>query len=369
MHEVLSTLDYQDYILAHKIFLFSAIILGGLILKLLVGREQKFMWNDRNLLLLCVVFYIIFAGSRDTSIGIDTINYYNFFFLPATQISNFFELFKYSDVDYLFGLIIALTAWTNNYSVYLFTVAIIFNVSLYKFVRKFTNYSKDGSGLFLFLTIASGFTFVNLELNIVRNGLAIGFILLALHNILEHQLRKSLLLFGVAYLFHRTTIIPFVLILVIYYFKNLPLKYFYILYVAAIGLSLSGLGFHSVDFLASLGSDDLANLSFAGETDYKIGFRPDFVAYNTLFLALFLIFSKGNSFRDKFLIKYYIATSAIFFLNFYIPYSDRFGVYSWIAIPLLLYNTINERYPLQKLTYGTLITLGYFIINNVILFP
>lgn len=367
MYSFLESLKMEDYVLTHKIVLALYIILATLILKQLAGQKDRLIRNDKNLLILYIVFFIVFAGTRANTIGIDTNNYYYYFFIPATQVG-VIEMFARLNSGILFEIILSGAVLVNFFPVFLFSVALIMNVTFYKFVRKFTNYGKDGSSLILFLFIACSFSFLNLELNIIRNGLAIAFILFAIHYALEGNLKKCLLFFGIAFMFHRTTIIPFVLVMAIWKFKDIPLKYYLIFYVLAIGLSAVGFGFHSLSFLASLGSEDLASLKFVGDTEYKIGFRPDFVGYNTLFLGLFIFFIKSTNAKGVFLLKIYILTSAIFFFNFYIPYSDRFGLYSWVIIPLLFYNIINESFPKRKLYISTVVLISFFILNYIILF-
>ncbi len=369
MYSFFENINIEDYVITHKIVLAVFILVGTFILKLLNGQNQRFLRNDRNLLILYIVFFILFAGTRQRNIGVDTNNYYYFFFIPATQVSNYFEIFSQLNTDFLFEVLMSFSAWTNNYHIHLFNVALVMNITFYVFVRKFTNYGKDGSSLVLFLLLVCSFTFLNLELNIVRNGLAIGFMLLAIHFALEEKLKKCLLFFLIGYLFHRTIIIPFVLIMIILWAKKVPIKYYLVFYVLAIGLSIAGFGFHSVDFLTNIGNEDMQSLKFEGDTTYKIGFRPDFVAYNTFFLILFLKFRNKLNKKNDILIKYYIASSAVFFFNFYIPFSDRFGVYSWLIVPLLFFNTINDTFPKKKLKVMTIVLISLFIINYIILFP
>lgn len=369
MFDILEGLVLRDYADIHKLSLAIYILFGTFILKLLLGQKERFIRNDRNILLTYIVFLILFAGTRAKNIGIDTGNYYSYFFIPATQVDGFFAIFVRLKTDVLFELILALTAWLNNYSIVLFSIALILNSTLYVFVRKFTNYGKEGSSLILFLTIASSFSFLNLEINIMRNALALGFVLIAIYYALNENYRKVILYLIIGYLFHRTTIILMVIIAGVIFSKKVPIKYYFVLYIAAIGASAAGFGFHVVPFLAELGSEDLQNLSYAGETNYRIGFRADFVTYNTFFLILFAKFCNKKSIRDMFLLKYYILASVIFFFNFYIPFSDRFGLFSWLIIPLLLYNIVNETFPDKKVFISTVVLILFFVINDVILFP
>jgi hypothetical protein len=358
--------EYRD---VYKYILAFYILFGTFILKFLVGQKNRFIRSDRGILLTFVFFLILFVGTRESDIGTDTSNYLNFYFIPVTtQVSSYFEVFTRLNSDFLFEALMSFSFWHHNFKLFLLTVAIVMNISLYFFVRKFTGFGKKGSSLILFLTLASSFSFLSIETNILRNGLSICFILLGLNSILEKDNRKFVIYIIVAYLFHRTAVIPATLILLIAYFDKINIKYYLAFYVFAILISLAGLGFHAIPFLAQLGSEDLQSLSYAGETEYRVGFRFDFVAYNSFFLFLFLKFTNWNP-RDHFLIKFYILTSTIFFFNFYIPFSDRFGIFSWIIIPLLLFNTVNERYPTKKVFISTIVLIGFFILNNIILFP
>jgi hypothetical protein len=363
--------DYNnnDFGNVFKIVLAFYILFGTLVLKLLFKQKERFMRNDKVILMTFIFFLILFVGTREIYIGTDTGNYYNFFYIPVTtQVSNYFEVFTRLKSDFLFEVLVSFSFWHQNFKFFLFTVSLVMNVTLYVFVRKFTSFGKGGSSLILFLTLASSFSFMSIETNILRNGLSICFILLGLYSILEKQYKNFIIYVVVAYLFHRTAVIPITLILLITFFDKIEVKFYLLFYVLAILLSLAGFGFHVVPFLAELGSEDLQSLSYVGESTYKVGFRYDFVIYNTFFLVLFLKFTSWNI-RDQFLIKYFILSSAIFFFNFYIPFSDRFGVYSWVIIPLLLYNTINEAFPNNKINISTIVLIGFFVINNIILFP
>ncbi|OBQ54106.1 EpsG family protein [Tamlana sp. s12] len=367
--EVFGDYTEDDFIFIYRIVLVFYILFGTLVLKLLISEKEKFIKNDKRILITFVVFLIIFIGTRKYDIGTDTSNYFNFYFIKiTTQARSYFEIFTILKSDFLFEVIASFSFWHRNFTIFLLLVAAVMNISLYIFIRKFTDYGKEGSSLILFLTLASSFSFLSMEINIIRNGLSMCFILLALYSILERETMKFIFYFVVAYLLHRTAIIPIVLFLIINYFDRIEVKYYIAFYALAILLSLVGFGFHAIPYLSTLGNEDLQNLSYVGDTTYKIGFRFDFVLYNTFFLVLFLKFTNWN-YRDSFLIKYYILSSSVFFFNFYIPFSDRFGIYSWIVIPLLLFNTINETFPTKKIYISTLVLIGFFILNNIILFP
>lgn len=367
--EVFGDYNFGDFLMVHKIVLAFYILFGAFVLNIVFNQKNKFRRHDKGLLLTYLLFIIWLVGTRKYNIGTDTVNYLNFYFIPVTtQVGSFFEVFTRLKSDFLFEVLMSFSYWHRSYTIFLLSVAILMNIALYIFVRKFTDYGHKGSSLILFLTFASSFSFLSIEANIIRNGLSICFILLGLNAILEQEKRKKIILyFIIAFLFHRTAVIPIALFLVIRYFDKVEIKYYLAFYVLAILASLAGFGFHVIPFLAQLGGEDLSKLSYVGDTSYRIGFRYDFVLYNTFFLGLFLKFTNWNL-KDTFLIKYYILASAVFFFNFYIPFSDRFGIYSWIIIPLLLFNTINEAFPYKKIAISCWVLIGFFIINNVILF-
>jgi len=367
MDYLFENLEFSDYITILTYVLGFYIVIGALILRILDKQKILFLRNDRNLLIVFCVFIIFLAGTRGIKIGTDTWNYYHYYFLRGIHINNLFDFFKYFQTDFIFEVIMFLTFPFKNFTVFLITVSAIMNLTIFKFVRKFTDYGHYGSSLILFLLIASSFSFTSHQFNTIRNGIATPFVLFAIYYFSIDQFKKGLFYFVVAYFCHRTALLPFLCVILIIASYKLHYKYFLMAYVLAIGLASTGFGFDKLAFLAEIGNDDFQKLSFSGETKYRTGFRLDFVLYNSLFLFLFLKFSSLKNNTDLFLIKYYILASIVFFFNFNIPFSDRIGVYSWIVIPLLLFNTINLSFPKKKLYVLSLVTLFYFAINYIIL--
>lgn len=364
--EVFGDYTEGDFVFLYLTVLAFYILFGTLVLKVLISQKERFIRHDNGLLISFVLFLIIFVGTRKYDIGTDTSNYYNFYFVKiTTQINSYFEIFTTLKSDFLFEVLNSFSFFHRSFTLFLLSVATIMNVSLYVFIRKFTDYGRKGSSLILFLTLASSFSFMSIEINIIRNGLSLCFVLLGLYSVLEKETKKYIFYFIIAYLFHRTAVIPIVLFLVISYFDKIEIKYYIAFYILAILLSLVGFGFHAIPFLSEFGGEDFARLSYSGDTNYRIGFRFDFVMFNTFFLLFFLKFTNWNS-RDSYLIKYYILASVVFFFNFYIPFSDRFGVYSWVIVPLLLFNTINEAFPTKRVYISTIVLIGFFILNNIL---
>ncbi len=361
-----------DYHLIFKYVLGFFILFGLLILRALENNKPTaFLINDRNWLIVFCSFVIFFAGTRGLRIGTDTGNYYQFFYLRGINIgtNDILYFFEYFQSDFLFEVIMYFTFFFKNFTLFLVVVSAITNITLYIFVRKFTNYGRSGSSLLLFLMFASSFIFLSHQLNTIRNGISIPFILLGLYYITRNQYKKSILFLIVAFFLHRTALLPVLCMVIALLAKQIKFKYFLMFYVFFVLAAFAGFGFDKLAFLSGFTEGDLGKLSFKGETTYRVGFRLDFVLYNSFFLFLMYKFSDLKDEVDLFLVKYYILASVIFFLNFNIPFSDRIGAYSWLIIPLALYNVVKNSFPTQKLYISSLITIFYFTLNYLILFP
>jgi hypothetical protein len=358
----------SDYIFLCKAILIFYILFGVTVLKLLKSQSKRFLINDNFLLISFVVLITVIVGTRGSNIGTDTSVYYSSFFLPAIESGSLKEALTVLETDILFAVLVWLTSLTENFSFFLFVVSLILNSTLYVFVRKFTDYGKKGSSLLLFLMIFSAFSIFSLEFNIIRNALSIVYLLLAIYYILSSNYKYGIVFMIISILSHRSALLPVVLIIIVLLTQKFPLKYFVGLYLLAIGFSAIGYGFHSIGFLADSSIEDFRNFRTKMDIAYRVGFRLDFVVYNSFFLFLFLKFSNLKNKTDIFLIRLYILSSLVFFLYFHIIFSDRVGLYSWILTPLLLYNIINERYPSKKLHISSIVLLFYYTINHVVLF-
>jgi hypothetical protein len=360
-------LTTSEYYTIFSWLLFIFILVGSLNLRYVEFDKEKFLRTDRNLLIIFVVLLIFLVGTRGYKIGTDTYNYRVFYFNPGIRITNVHDFFAFFKTDFLFEVLIYFAFVFKNFGVFLTIVAIIMNGMLYLFVRKYTNYGRNGSSLLLFLLIACNLVFFSHQTNTIRNGLAIPYIFFALYFLKQNRIKYTFLFFLLAFLSHRTALIPIACISFAFLGKNISLKYFIGLYVLAILASAAGFGFNKLTFLSTWGITDLERLTTVGDTNYHIGFRPDFVLYNSIFLFLAVKFSTLKSKDDLFYMKYFILASIIFFFNFNIPFSDRIGAYSWIAIPLLFFNIIQNAFSHKQLYMITLITFFIYALNFIIL--
>ena len=364
--ELYSQFSYDEYLDFFKYTLGAFILIGAFILRIAESKsEAKFKSNDKNLLVVFIVFLILFAGQRGLNIGTDTINYYKNYYLPGIQIRDLKTFFNHFESDFLFELIMFLSFKFKSFNFFLTVIAIIYNLGLFFFVRKFTKKSQDGSSLLLFLMICCCFTFLTLEVNVIRNSVAFVFVLLGFNYIISNEIKYALIFFTLAFLSHNSALIPIAAILTIHFTRNVALKYFFIAYIFFIAVALVGFGFHNLPFISLISGD---NFSLTDNFNYNVGFRIDFVLYNSFFLFLGFKFGDINNKKHIILLKYFILTSIIFYLYFHIPFSDRVGAYSWIAIPLILFTTIKNSYPNNHLYYSSIVSFLFFLLNYYVLF-
>lgn len=365
MNSLLAEFTSEDYIFLHEDLLLLFILLGGV----LVNRyHQTEKWGILNnfLLLSYVILNVFLWGGRENNIGTDTYNYYTYFFVPIQHSSSWLVVFKMFYLEPLFKVLLFITSRFESYNVFLFSVSLIINLSLYFFVRKITDKDKYGSSLILYLTIASMFSFPSIQFNIIRNGIGIVFFFIGMVYLLQGQWKKFILFSVISILFHQSMIVP-ILFACIAKSKRIQLWFYLVVYGVSILLSLKGYGVHSLSFLLDLGSEKIVDYIAYGDTTYRIGFRWDFCLYNTFFLIIFLALNRSGSEIYSTLLKYFIAASCLFFLSFHIPFSDRIGLYSWIAIPVLLFIGFSIRYSEYRLLATTFSLLSFYIISRILI--
>ena len=291
----------------------------------------------KYLVIFPLLSLIILTGFRDYDVGTDTENYYNYLWLGQSEV-------RFNN-EFLFDLIASLLKEIGlNYSWFLFLISCLFYYFFYKSLKNYANYYKINL-FFIFFACISFFFFLSMSSNVIRQGVSLAILLFAYSLLLKEKENKRILflvLFSLA--FHSTSIIPFLIFLFSLFFYRINKNYLFILlYFISIFLSYFNFGlsnFSSV-VLNFLG-DDRRSSYFSGESyDYEVGFKLQFVLFNTFFLLISLyvknrlvnpVIKKNYSI----LVLYYIISSIFLFMAFQLPFSDRWGLFSWIAIPFLI---------------------------------
>lgn len=296
---------------------------------------------SKKLVLIFGVLAFILVGFRSIGVGTDTGNYYQYTWLSEKTIS--------FDSEFLFVL---LTKGLKNigatYQIFLIIVSALFFISLlkaYNLISK--NYRMHNIYLFfsfLSLIILSQ----NLAINIIRQGLSLSFLTLAYAYKQEEHKKNSWLFVILSVITHFTSLIPILIFIIVSNLKKVPLIYFVLLFILGITISYLNFGLMDIPILKDiLASTDDKRLMYLQEeiSTYKVGFRPNFALFNTIFLIISLYLRRAykNIYYYEELIKYFCVSSFVFFMAFQIPFSDRLGLFSWMSIPLLLIPAFKTR--------------------------
>lgn len=302
-------------------------------------RKDFFFQNKlgRFLIFLPLVSLIFLVGFREYDVGTDTGNYYNYLWLSNTEL-NF-------NSEFLFNLlVIILKNFNLNYTCFLLLISFLFYVFLYGALEIYTKKFKSNLFISFFLCI-SLFFFLSMSINVIRQGVSLSILLLSYALWIERKSNFWILFFVfLALAFHLTSIVPVLIFIVSNFFSKDKFFNFLILtYFFMILLSYLNYGFLNIStlFMDFLGGDNRAVYFADDDYGYQVGFKPQFVIFNTFFL--FFSLYVRNGLKDIFLekkytqlISYYIISSIVLFMAFQLPFSDRWGLFSWVVIPFLV---------------------------------
>ncbi|MPS65208.1 EpsG family protein [Chryseobacterium sp.] len=294
----------------------------------------------KKITITIVIALIFIIGFREYNVGSDTQSYYyyNWILDAKSTISS----------EVLFDIIIQfIKSQAFSFTVFLLIIAALFYINI---IKSFYNIGKlfNVNVFFLFFIFISLFFSKSLSINVIRQGLSLSFLLLAYSIWLNNKSNFTyivLLLFAV--ITHTTSLIPIVIFIISFIFnkRRININFYLIIYFISIIVSFFNIGILTfAPFLKVwLEGSHRANYLTDKNDLYITGFKPQFVVFN----SVFLIFSwyvqnkilNRNSFlynNYKVIYLYYILSSIVFFMTFQIPYSDRFGLFSWIVIPILI---------------------------------
>lgn len=312
-----------------------------------------------------IIFISIFIGYRGLNVGTDTENY--------KIIFNEFKEFKFDELSYflefgkdpLFRIIMWVCYQLTTFEV-AFTIISLITLSMtFLFCIKVSKLTNIGSPIQLFLFTAVTFTFFNQQINILRTGMAVSFLLLFSLYLCQGKRKQTILFAILALASHFSALVPVLLFLLVRYLK-IRRKTALIIYISSILISFIGIGLFDVVDISFMGLTKADNyIANTINYEYRIGFRPDFVIFNTLFLILFIRNLLKLKVWDYYL-NYYILMSSVFFLWFKIPFSDRIGLYSWNFIPVLFFACLKHLH-LNTNSFNRIIAFGSYTFINLII--
>lgn len=215
---------------------------------------------------------------------------------------------------------------------------------------------REKSSLYFFaMTVSLGF--FSYGTNTLRAGLALSFLVLALS--FYPQRLKMLLLALIAVRIHKSTLIPVAAFAVAFLVPRPRL-----LAIGWIGCLCISLAFgeqiqaYFGNFFIEAEDTRMSGYLLGENSNYKMGFRWDFVVYSLIPIVIGLWLRKREFFSDRFfnlVFGTYIIANGFWLLVIRMPFSDRVAYLSWFLFPMIIL------YPLLK--------YPRFILNAWILVP
>ncbi len=312
-----------------------------------------------------LLIFFSFTSFREYTVGTDTENY--LYFLSKVINSDGLTIFSTSRFEFLFILISYIASFFESERFYLVFISLIQTIAFFFAIKL---WSKNPAISFLFF--CSLFVSYNLGTNILRQGLAIPFALISINYLIEKRIKSFLVFSVISFFFHHTSII--IIIFSFLCINNLKIKNYITFWLISIILLYAG----CFKFILELGRElfsfnesyknILSNFSL---DSYQVGFRLDFILFSSIPALILLITNRKNlSKKEFFLIKLYFLLNTLFVLVMEIPYSDRFGLYSWILFPLLIPNLIKfNKFKLLRSNVFWLLFIFIAGIASFILYP
>lgn len=346
--------------------IYALIAFGALLVssKVLVSNQhRKDFFSSAILPKFFIALIIIIVGFRAYNVGTDTGNYYR-----AWNYSSYADV----SADFLYYLILfTVKSIGYSYQTFLLIDGAIFFVTLFIALKKICHYYKINLYLVLFAFLSFFFS-LSLSINVVRQGNSLVFLLLAYALLLHKEsLKKIIITCLIAVFFHLTALIPILLFVVVYKFRYIKMWYLLLVYVTALVLSFLNFGVLNLfpEYITEVMEGD-KRLSYLEEkeTKYITGFKPQFAVFNTVFLVIGFYLKKYRTANQDFetMLKYYLLASTLFFFAFQIPFSDRWGLFSWIFIPFIIgqfFSTVRPKRFDYILPTLFLISIFIFFIN------
>lgn len=323
----------------------------------------------KNFILIYIIslFFVVYFGTRSEEIGSDTQSYkwvYTRYIETSDNLPDYIN--KHSEKSFIFTRLVYFTVKEFGFNTFLILVALMeigmFLLGIYYLKKVLKENEKFNDIILLVLLYGMSFFFININVNIILNGLAIFTFLLSFISYLNKKYFISILFLIASLDFHISIAIPFLAILIVNYSKNIDIKYFYALFIIGIFISffeINLFGDYSIlfDNISDNKFDSYINFD---ETEYRIGFRLDFVVFNAIFLIPSLLYKNKSI---ELISKYFCITSFVFFISSQLIYNDRIGLYSWMAIPMILYLFVEEK----KTSFYKVMTYVLYLSINLVL--
>ncbi|MGG0382072.1 EpsG family protein [Priestia filamentosa] len=303
-----------------------------------LSRHNSIINNNyfnNSLLTIMLLASAVVVGMRDIPFGTDSFAYQNTFL--TFQSYSLKGAIKIGDQEPLFVIWQWLVGrlFSSPQSFFIITY-LLFSIIL---IFAFTRIVEKRFVVFLFFGYMSLSFYENLITNIIRQGLAISLVILAVCLYLKTGKRtlSFFLILALALLFHYSAAPIIILSLInVKKIKLRNLLIIWFIFLIPFLLKTKNLliaPFASSKVLSTYSSEYAVDLYGGGV------YRTDFLLFSFFFILIGLYMRRlcSNNVKYELLLKIYILFN-LYFLTFgSLPFSERFALYSWILIPLLIW--------------------------------
>lgn len=242
--------------------------------------KRRYFYKAGTFLSFVLVFlFAILFGSRGNEVGTDTEMY-------IWQYENY-QLFPIN-IDFIYSYLLIFLNWLDiGTHGFLLVISCFYLFILGWAISVFSKKIRLNL-LFIFFAFISFFFFKSLGINIIRQGVALSFFLLGVSYFfkLDKINGQAVLAFILAVGFHYTILVAALLFVFAIISKKIRIEYFITFYVTCLILALLNFGikdFASVFSFLLIDERRNTYLEDYGSDNYEIGFKPQFVAFNSIF--------------------------------------------------------------------------------------
>ena len=333
---------------------------------------QKTIEKSRFLFYLVSVFVLLvpsfMAGCRSEYVGVDVLVYEKDIFEAATMLSSFADLVKYSSCELFFLLInYVASCFSDSLSAGLFAVEFTFILFGYIAIVRMRKHVPMWIPMAIFL-----FGYYNLSFNLMRQLVAMSFMLFAFTYLLrDNNLKKFFILLIISFFFHKTAPIAGLFFLYIFWAWNSSQRNRNIKTVVYVLGCVAVLVLFQILLLmiSNLGGRFEHYLSYAGVGEKRAVVYTIFVAGDLLvllFCGYLYMYRKFDLERERYILLMIVITDLMSqSLGRYYEFATRMSCYfcapyMFLLPRIALYNNIaNVR---TKYVVVTTIIIGFCVI-------
>lgn len=329
----------MQYITVFYLLIASIVFARFLLIKADVKQQSSLIGEKADsvnfcLSLILAFFFVFVVSGRSFYHTGDTQTYLTLY--RNVGLYSFSEIGEYFRVEYGF---LVLTKLINFFGFsergYLVVVSLIQAALWLICLNRYLSSAKVLLALFFFISF---FVSYNAGANVLRQGISIPIAFIAGSFFIKRNYLTSLAIFYIATIFHTTSLI--VLLSFIVSVRCIAIRYYFLMFLLLTLLSYLNLFSGFITMVPGL-SDSYSHILNATEK-YDVGFRYGFWVFTTIPLVLYFFLTKAGKEDNDLLFKIYLTFSSIFTIAFAIPYSDRFGLYAWLFMIVLVPNSLGS---------------------------